>query len=168
MFLKTIHYNLNVSPQEGEINENSRTSWNIDSDINAELGISGLFFSPNNDAFEMNPNTYNIIELEANEPRKVLDVGLILMMVFMENMGENSIFLDLNSGEGGYPIKLEKNDCIYIRGAETSVMNQLYSKSTLGSKLRFLFTSDGTFQRVNSLDGSTIIDSSNREVVAFL
>ena len=167
MFLKSVHFNLNVSPQEGEVNENGATSWNIDSDINKELGINGAFY-PNNMEFQINPNTYNIIDLEADEPKKVLDVGLLLMLVFIENMGNNSILLDLNTGNGGYPIKLEKNDCIYIRGAQTSIMNQLFAKSTLGSRLRFLFTSDGTFKRVTAIDGSVIVDSQNREVVSFL
>jgi hypothetical protein len=58
---------------------------------------------------------------------------------------------------------------MHFRGAETYIMSQLLAKSTLGSELLFLFTSDAEFNLIlQSSTGSHLIDSDGREIVGYL
>tara|TARA_R100000808_G_C2154469_1_gene165427 strand:+ start:3884 stop:4396 length:513 start_codon:yes stop_codon:yes gene_type:complete len=170
MIYKLINFSLNISAQEANINENGIKEWSTDDSIDGELGINGVFY-PNNTEFQLNPNTYNPeFYLNPNEVYNVIDKGLILMLGFIENVGDNDCVLGYktNSGENIFPMKLDKNDCIYLRGADTIVMSQLIIKSELGSTIKCLFTSNGTFTRVGDTQGNIVRDSYNREVVAFL
>ena len=170
MSLKSIKFAINISAQEANEDENGIKEWHIDSDIDKELGISGSFF-PKSTEFEINPNTHNILDLNGNEVYSIVDKSLILMLAFIENIGDNDCLIGYksnSSSENIFPIKLEKDGCIYLRGTDTTIMSQLLIKSALGSSIKFLFTSDGTFKRVNDSNGNIIRDNLNREVVAFL
>lgn len=170
MKFKFINFVLNVSIQEASEDENGIKQWHIDSGIDKELGTNGTFF-PDYNEFQLNPNTYNILDLNPDEVYSITDKGLILMLAFIENTGNNDCLIGYkshSSSDNIFPIKLGKKECLYLRGTDTTIMSQLLIKSTLGSSIKFLFTSDGTFKRVNDSNGNIIRDSLNREVVAFL
>ena len=171
MKIRTIYYSLDISPEEEAKDENNNSFWSTDSDRDRTLGFSGSY-TPMNDAIffsELNPTTYNRIKIEAGESKPVLEDSKLLNMLFIKNIGENSVFLGFNGDDADFPIKLLKNDTMHFRGAETYIMSQLLAKSTLGSELLFLFTSDAEFNLIlQSSTGSHLIDSDGREIVGYL
>ena len=169
MLFKSIYFALNVSVQEGLIDENGRKDWTIDKNVKDELGVAGSF-TPNLYEFQLSPNTYDIKTLNANEVYPAVESSLILKLGFIQNTGENDCLIGYrNYNENqNFPIVLKPNDSIYIRGEDTVLMSTLLLKSINGTTIKFLFSSDATFNRILDLDGNIIVDSLNREVVGFL
>ena len=172
MKFRAIHYTMDISIEENVENENSEKEWILDSDIQRELGYRGSFLPLNNEIlyFDFNPSTYNTIRIKAGEVKQVNDEGRILNMLFLKNIGGNSVNIGFNGLTGGFPIKLEKNEVINFRGANTYLMNMVLAQSDLGTELLFLFTSDSELKVVidNNVNMNTLTDSQDREIVGFL
>ena len=138
---RNIIYNCNVSVEEKTQDENNNSIWILDSDVGKNLGFTGTYIPISNEILYegLNPNTYSTIKIEANETKQLYDNGQLLRMLFVKNIGQNSVVLDFTGNEGSFPIKLEKNDSISLKGSDVTLMNQVWIQSALGTEVTFLF-----------------------------
>lgn len=162
MSIKFSEFSLNVSLQEKVLDENSNPLW-VESD---SLGMNGFFYPRYEET--ISPLTYNVVDLDANSPKRVYESSKLLDMLFLQNVGNNDLYIGF-SEEGEYPIKLKKNESTYFKGERPLIMQQVWSKSTLGTKLKFLFISSSLFNINVTSAGydSQLTDSNGRIVVSY-
>ena len=89
-------------------------------------------------------------------------------MLFLQNVGNEDIYIGF-SEEGDYPIALNKNESIYFKGQRPAIMKQVWCKSTLSSRLKFMFVSSSLFNINITSSGydSQLTDSEGRVVVSY-
>ena len=162
MSIKFSEFSLNVSLQEKVLDENSNPLW-VESN---SLGMNGFFYPQYEEA--LSPLTYSVVDLDANSPKRVYESSKVLDMLFLQNIGNNDLYIGFSEG-GDYPIKLKQNESTYFKGKKPTIMQQVWCKSTLGSKLNFLFISSSSFKINVTSSGydSQLTDSNGRIVVSY-